>query len=176
MKTLRTFFLVLACLQLTGAALAAPAKEEQKSFQGRWEGAILFEEGRLELAMEARFLRTEDGGWSAILDFPLVGVLGLEVGKTRVVGDHVTLVFDLDDGSGERSISAWLNSSGKTIEGELIQGRTVSPVYLDRRGEPAEEVFPVRVTSLDAPGLTQLRQRFNADLGTVRLLMLLAPS
>lgn len=170
----RCLFTVAASLLLCAAGFAQ-APEEEKGLEGRWQGAILFEEGRIELDMVARFSRAEDGAWTAVLDLPLVGVTNLVVAPD-VKGDRATLVVDLEDGAGTRTINVEVGSDGETLEGEFIQGRQIVPVYLNRRAAPQGKALPVTVTTLPAPGLQELRQRFNADRGSVRLLMLLAPS
>lgn len=162
--------LFLACgLVAAGAGATEPAELE-----GRWEGAILFAEGRTELDMVAVFQHSAEGGWTAVLDMPLVGVRGLEVEKVQTTDDGVDLTFDMDDGMGTRTITAHLVGDD-TIEGQFNQGTQSYPLYLARQDTP-EELEDAEVVELFPPGKEELRRRFNAQRGAVRLVLLLSPS
>lgn len=163
------FLFLVSSLLSAGAGATEPA-----GFAGRWEGAILFEEGRTELDMVAVFERSEEGEWTAVLDMPLVGVRDLEVQEIEVTEHRIDLTFDMEDGGGARRISARLVNED-TIEGHFGQGTQLYPLYLARR-DASEEAQEVEVVELVPPGTEQLRRRFNAQRGAVRLVLLLAPS
>ena len=156
-----------------GLAIAGGAGAEETDPAGRWEGAILFQEGRTELDMVAVFDQTEKDGWTASLSLPLVGVEDLRADKTVVAGDEITLTFDLDDGQGERTIEAKV--AGDAIDGHFEQGDRSYPLHLVRR-EASRQTAAVDVVELPPPGVEALRQQFNADQGMVRLVLLLSPS
>lgn len=163
-------------LTLAASALAAAAAHAAESpIEGRWVGAILFEEGRIELDMVARIDRGDDGGWSAAIDMPLVGVENRPVDSIEVAGAAVTLRFDLGDDGDERVLEGRLDSEGDTLTGTFTQGSRSSPVYLERRAAPSGPAPAVEVTELP-PGLEGLREQFERDRGRVRLLLLLSPS
>lgn len=164
--------LALLALPLTTSLSASVATGS--GFAGRWKGVILFEEGRIELDIVARIAHPTDAGWKAVLDLPLVGVHDLEVDSVKVEGGGLQMKFDLGDGSGERTLDVQLSNDGEHMTGDILQGARVTPVRLKRADSPADaRVVPVEVL---APGTASLQQRFQADHGDVRLLLLLSPS
>mgnify|MGYP006173936073 CR=1 FL=1 len=164
--------LVPAALLLTSWIVPGPARAEE-SFEGRWEGAILFREGQIELDMVARFERLPEGEWRVLLDLPVVGVSDKQVEEVEIEGREVTLRFELDGAA--QVLVGHLAESADTIEGTFQRAdQPASPVYLERRAAP-EERAPVEVVDLGA-GVSGLRERFNQDRGAVRLVLLLSPT
>lgn len=176
MKTTRPRHLGLAvalALALVAPWAAGGDTAEDDGLAGRWAGTILFEEGRVELDMTARFQHHDETGWSAVLDLPLVGVEDLQVDDVQFADGRLAMTFDLGANGGERRITAELADGADEMTGEFHQGAMVKRVLLERAGV-AVAAEPVEVTTL-AAGTGELKQRFLEDQGNVRLLVLLSP-
>lgn len=162
----------LACGGFCALGAAAAEPVEAAGPAGRWKGAILFEEGRTEVDVAVILRRLPDGGWTAVLDLPEVEVEELAVDRVQVAGDRVELRFDLGDGSGERTIAARLHPEGERMEGTFTHGLRTSPLLLERATAATERRAELEVLA----DVAALRERFRADDGKVRLVLLLAPS
>lgn len=158
---------------------------EARSLAGTWIGAILFQEGQIELDMKLE-LRQKDGRWSAVIDLPQVDVEALEVAETQVDGDSFAIRFDIDDGAGLRELKAQRDpapsgAKATAARPDVLHGTFAQtpekqvPLYLER--QPAGGAAPAEARPIDlGAGAAELRARFNQDLGKVRLVLLLSPS
>lgn len=165
--------LVPAALVIIVSLCGPTDARAEDGFEGRWEGAILFREGQIELDMVARFERQQEGEWRVLLDLPVVGVSDKQVEEVEIEGREVTLRFELD--GAPQVLIGHLGESAETIEGTFQRAdQPASPLYLERRAAP-EERAPVEVVDLGA-GVSGLRERFNQDREAVRLVLLLSPT
>lgn len=162
----------LACIVFCALAAAAAEPVAAPDPAGRWTGTILFEEGRTEVDVAAVLRRLPDGRWTAVLHLPEVDVEEVKVDRALVSGDRVELRFDLGDGSGERTIAARLHPEGGRMEGTFTHGLRTSPLLLERATAATERMAELEVLA----DVAALRERFRADDGKVRLVLLLAPS
>lgn len=168
---MQRFSILPNVLWLTILLMASSLCHADTGFEGRWEGAILFKEGQIELDMVAR-LQQSEGSWSAGVDLPAVGVVDHSTNDVRVDGEQIVLRFTVQ--GAEQVLTGNLEENGAVIEGTFQRGdQPASPVYLERREAP-ENREPVEVVDLSGP--LELRQRFNEDQGNVRLILLLSPT
>lgn len=166
----------LFVLSLSHGATSVGQESAYEGLEGRWEGAILVEEGRIEIDVTAHFERRGDDAWVARLSFPTMGVEALEVTPTRFGDGGFLLVFDPGDGSGEKQLAGELDAESGDIEGTFSQGLQKVPFYLERDSAPGAEAGLVEVVELPPPGVEELSTRFDRDRGKVRLLLLLSPT
>lgn len=165
-RALPTFFCLAALLIVPSLCRA------DDGFEGRWEGAILFKEGQIELDMVARLQQQPEGDWKAVVDLPVVGVVDHSTEDVRIEEDRIVLRFTLQ--GAEQTLTGSLDEDGKVIEGTFQRGEQPPvPVYLERRAAP-EDRPDVELLSLSGPA--ELKERFNRDRGNVRLVLLLAPT
>jgi hypothetical protein len=189
-----------ACLLLAGLPLAALAPEAPEDnlpvreivpparLEGLWEGVILYDPAQVELETTIEIARDAQAN--------LVGTIDL---LTHQMKYHPLRDFRLD---GRKAAFTFYRNSERrgpnspfTFEGEISpDGRVLEgmftgfyneekgidrvPFRFERIGEPGDErpepVQPALLTLSPAGG--ELREAFNRDAGSIRLVMLLSPT
>jgi hypothetical protein len=158
--------LVAAACAADGRAAPAPAAA---AFADRWVGAVVMDRARFEVDLEVRLARDPEGGLAGTLRQVVQGVEG-ELEEIAVAGGEIAFVYR--DATGASRFRGTLSAAGDRIEGEMLEGGTAYEFYLARRPEAPVPRPLVALSADDA----ELRERFNADAGKVRLVTLLSPT
>jgi hypothetical protein len=157
-------FLVAGCL---APSLAA----EEASLIGHWEGALILVAAEQEVDVVVDFDQTA-GQVSGQVQFPVTSARAQSVENFRRQGSRVN--FSVHDTSGvESAFEGDLSPDGTSLQGTLKEsGRLMSfTLHKVKVSEPVQEI-PVYKLSVDG---IELKNAFNADVGKVRMLLLLNP-
>lgn len=148
--------------------------EGRVAVEGIWEGAIVYTAAEQEVDFTVHLFLDARGVLAGLVDIPTKPIEGEPLGGLRLDGSNLS--WELVRDSGTFPFSGTVAADGGEIRGTCSdRGRTVD-FWLRRRDPAAPE--PARVSppvlSLAANG-AELKERFNADTGKVRLVMLLSP-
>jgi hypothetical protein len=158
--------LVLACPRAWG--------EDRPDVAGSWEGVVVYAPAELEVEIAVELFQDATGKLAGLIDVPTKPIDDEPLANVRFDGTRVS--WELRRDSGTFPYEGTLSADGKEIRGRSIdRGKTVD-FWLKRRDPGAPERVPVNppLHTLSATG-AELKERFNADAGKVRLVMLLSP-
>lgn len=174
-STMRRTSACLLLLVFAGCSMsmiARPCWAESPGLAGTWDGAIVVEKAAHEMDLVIQLLPKPDGGMVGLISLPLRGVTDYPLLEVKADGSRVAFVYK--DETGPSRFSATLSPDARRLEGEVAEGGRTYPVYFKRRQE-ATAAAASRLVILSPDG-HELRQRFDADAGDVRLVMLLSPT
>jgi hypothetical protein len=162
-------------LILTLAAPGLTAAVQTPGIEGHWEGAIVVREAEIEADMTVDISRGADNALGGKVSVPIQDVHDRPLESVVEKADVVSLVFR--DGAELSIFNGTLSGDGKTIEGDLSEEGHSFKFVLHRQETTAPAAAKVESPALHplAASLVELKQRFNADAGHVRLLLLLSP-
>ncbi|HYN22191.1 MAG TPA: hypothetical protein VE078_14620 [Thermoanaerobaculia bacterium] len=192
-----------ACLLLAGLPLAAltpgapeapqdnlPVREiaSVPRLEGLWEGVILYDPAQVELETTAEIARDAQGNLVGTIDLPTHQMKFHPLRDFRLDGRKAAFTFYR---SSERrgpnspfTFEGEISPDGRVLEGMFTgfyneeKGIDRVPFRFERIGEPGDErpeiVQPALLTLSPAGG--ELREAFNRDAGSIRLVMLLSPT
>lgn len=158
------------------AAAAAPA-----DFSGLWLGAVIYEEAKKELEIVVELAPAADGALAGTIDLPTFRIEYRPLEEVGVDGRAITFLFRHDSETrGAKApflFKGTLGEDGRTITGIFTEFVGEMPFRLERIGDafserPSRETPPV--TPMAAGG-AELRDAFNRDAGSVRMLLMLSP-
>lgn len=159
-------FLCLTCLPAWG--------QSRPAIEGSWEGAVVYTPAELEVEIFLDFFQDSRGILVGLIDIPTKPIEDEPVVNLRVDGSRIS--WELQRDSGTFPYEGTLSADGQEIRGRSVdRGKTVD-FWLKRRDPAAPERVRVNppLHTLSATG-AELKERFNADAGNVRLVMLLSP-
>ncbi|MEA2562153.1 MAG: hypothetical protein QOH06_3657 [Acidobacteriota bacterium] len=162
----RAFALLVLSLLLLPLASWAEG-QQAPSFEGRWAGVVIFQFAETEVDLIFQFDRRPDGTWGGTLTSPIQGMKDRALQKVEVNGSDIAFV----KGPTETFVGK-LSADGSMITGEFTQDGESYPFELERRTGPD----PVPALQPLAADSSELKRRFNADHGKVRLLLLMSPT
>jgi hypothetical protein len=170
-------FILLAFLTVTPAAAEpAAAAAASPGFAGHWEGAIIRTLGRdeIDFTVDLEPPRQAGGVWTGKTSVVLTGVMDRPLDK--VVVDGSTIVFEdvPEKGNGRRHYQGKLSEDGSRIIGDYTRDDKTFPFELERRTssrKPSES----ELTDL-SPDARELKQLFDQEKDTVRVILLLSPT
>lgn len=159
-------FLCLACPPVWS--------QSRSTIEGSWEGAVIYVPAELEVEIYLDFFLDSRGLLAGLIDIPTKPIEDEPVANLRVDGSRVS--WELLRDSGTFPYEGTLSADGQEIRGRSVdRGKTVD-FWLKRRDPAAPERVraepPLHTLSATA---AELRERFNADAGRVRLVLLLSP-
>jgi len=158
------------------AATPAPAAPAQAPINaklaGHWEGAVIRTLGKDETDFTIDLAPQEGGGLSGKMTILMIGMRNKPLDKVTVDGASIT--FEEANEGARRVFQGKLSDDGERISGELQRGDRKTPFELDRR-ERAHAPAESELIDLSADS-RELRQLFDQEKGTVRVLMLLSPT
>ena len=148
--------------------------QSPSSVEGSWEGAVVYVPAELEVDIHVDLFRDSRGVLAGLIDIPTKPIEDEPLANIQLAGDRIS--WELVRDSGTFPYEGTLSADGREIRGRSEdRGKTVE-FWLKRRDPGAPERVRVEppVHSLAATG-AELKERFNADAGKVRLVMLLSP-
>lgn len=148
--------------------------QDRPAVEGSWEGAVVYVPAELEVEIYVDFFQDSRGVLAGLIDIPTKPIEDEPLAKVRFDGSRIS--WELVRDSGTFPYEGTLSADGQEIRGRSTdRGKTVE-FWLKRRDPAAPERVTVHppLQSLAATG-AELKQRFNADAGNVRLVMLLSP-
>lgn len=177
----RSLFLVL-CLGLAGSPVCGQDRPVSldsspsldSSVKGSWEGAVVYAPAELEVDLFVDFFLDARGVLVGLIDIPTKPIEDEPLANLRVDGNRIS--WELQRDSGTFPYEGTLSADGQEIRGRSEdRGKTVD-FWLKRRPAGAPERMAVHppIHALAATG-AELKERFNADAGKVRLVLLLSP-
>jgi hypothetical protein len=169
---MRRGLLCLAAFLICGLAGAAGSSAEDKSIAGTWEGAVVWSPGQVEIDLIIDFAPDGKGGWGGKLAAPTASTEGNVLGSVAVQGRTVS--FEHLERPARGKFKGTLADDGTRIEGDFSPADGSAGTRFElhrRRGNPtaAAEVRPLS-------GPEELRDLFNFDNGSPRLVLLLSPT
>ncbi|HEX4964282.1 MAG TPA: hypothetical protein VF173_25900 [Thermoanaerobaculia bacterium] len=162
--------MVAVLVPLVGVCFAAVLVAQEASMAGHWEGANILVPAEQEVDVVVDFNATA-GQIKGQLKFPVTSDGTHEVEDLHVEGSHVS--FTVHDSAGVISaFDGTLSPDGASLQGTMKESGRVMSFTLHRVKEaPTREVSIHKLVGNGA----ELINAFNADVGNVRMLLLLNP-
>jgi hypothetical protein len=155
--------------------ICSPAwAQNRSSVEGSWEGAVVYVPAELEVDIFVDLFRDARGVLAGLIDIPTKPIEDEPLANIQVAEDRIS--WELQRDSGTFPYEGTLSADGQEIRGRSVdRGKTVE-FWLKRRDPGAPERVRANppVHTLSATG-AELKERFNADAGKVRVVMLLSP-
>ena len=146
----------------------------QSTVEGIWEGVVVYAPAELEVEQAVELFQDARGALAGLIDVPVKPIEDEPLSAVRFDGKRIS--WELRRDTGTFRYEGTLSDDGKEISGQYFERGKTFPFWL-RRTDPAA-VKPARAQpalhTLSATG-GELKERFNADAGKVRLVMLLSP-
>lgn len=158
--------LVVACPPVWG--------QGHPAVEGSWAGAVVYVPAELEVEIYVELFQDARGVLAGLIDIPTKPIEGEPLANLRLDGSRIS--WELQRDSGTFPYEGTLSADGQEIRGRSVdRGKSVE-FWLKRRapGAPERVVVHPPLHTLSATG-AELKERFNADAGKVRLVMLLSP-
>lgn len=150
----------------------APAwAQVRPDVEGTWAGVIVYAPAELEVEIAVELSRDAKGALAGSIDIPTKPIDGEPLSDIFVEGNRIS--WELRRETGSFLFEGTLSADGSRISGRYLERGEFYDFSLQRSGPAAPAVQPA-IHPLSASG-AELRERFNADVGNVRLVMLLSP-
>lgn len=187
-----TFMAPLLAISLFPPPLAAqePVREiaSPPRLEGLWEGVILYDPAQVEMETTVEIARDAQGNWVGTIDVPSQRMQFHPLKDFRFDGRKAAFTFYRNsERRGPNSpftFEGEISPDGRVLEGMFTgwyneeKGNDRVPFRIERIGEPGDErPEPVQASLLSlSPAGEELREAFNRDAGSIRLVMLLSPT
>jgi hypothetical protein len=165
-KTLQLILTLAIGLAIAPAILHA---DVPKSYEGHWEGSVIFKPAANEVAIAVDIFHNSSGGWQGTMTLPLSGVNGKPLKSVQVSGQQIVIQFQ--GVSAVHVYTGTLQPDGDTIKGEHGPDDK-APFELHRKARPSAAAPVVRAL---ADGPADLRAAFTEDDDKVRLVVFVSP-
>lgn len=158
------------------SAGAAGAAEGQARFDvlGSWDGVIVYVPAEQEVEIAIELVQDVMGRLGGLIDIPVKPIDDEPLAALSLAGDQIS--WELRRDSGTFPFKGTLSADGKEIRGRCEDRGKSYEFWLKKRDPAAPAAVPVQppLVSLSPSG-AELKARFEADRGNVRLVMLLSP-
>jgi hypothetical protein len=161
-------------LLVLGFACPPVQGQDRPAVEGSWEGAVVYVPAELEVEIFVDLFKDSRGILAGLIDIPTKPIEDEPLANLRVDGSRIS--WELHRDTGTFPYEGTLSADGQEIRGRSEdRGKSVE-FWLKRRAPGAPERVTVHppLHTLAATG-AELKERFNADAGKVRLVMLLSP-
>lgn len=145
--------------------------EARPAVEGTWAGVIVYAPAELEVEIAVELSRDAKGALAGSIDIPTKPIDGEPLSDVFLEGSQIS--WELRRESGTFLFEGMLSADGNGISGRYFERGEFYDFSLERSGPAAPPVIPP-IHILSATG-AELKERFNADAGSVRLVMLLSP-
>jgi hypothetical protein len=148
--------------------------QARPAVEGTWEGALVYVPAEQEVEIIVDLFQDSRGVLAGLIDVPTKPIEDEPLANVRFDGSRIS--WDLVRDSGTFPYEGTLSADGQEIRGRSNdRGKSVE-FWLKRRDPGAPERVRIEpfLHTLSATG-AELKERFNADAGKVRLVMLLSP-
>lgn len=168
----------IACLGIAAVlwmlyVASAPAwGQGSPGVEGTWRGVILYAPAELEVEIAVRLSKDAQGGLAGSIDIPTKPIDGEPL--SDIFFDGTRISWELRRQTGSFLFDGALSADGKQISGRYFERGEVYDFSLERSDPAAPPPVTPSIHPLSTTG-AELRERFNADAGKVRLVMLLSP-
>ncbi|HXO20080.1 MAG TPA: hypothetical protein VOA87_09170 [Thermoanaerobaculia bacterium] len=165
------------------AAPAAAAGSFAASAEGLWQGLLMYKPAELEVDVIVELAKDAKGAWVGTLDLPNQNLKFHPLENIRIDGSAVYFEFNRFAQKAqvmvETPFTGTLSADGKTISGDFFEGKknhlALTLKKVGEAGTERTEAPRAPVTNL-SDDYHELKARFNADAGKVRLILLLSPT
>lgn len=154
-----------------GLTFAPVLVAQEASLAGHWEGVIVLVAAEQEVDITAVFSQAE-GQLKGQVWFPINGDGAHEVGGLHIEGQRVSFAVH-DAGGVVTAFDGVLSPDRASLQGTMKESGTAVPFSLHRVPAP-EPAHEVSVSKLGSNGV-DLKKIFDADIGNVRMILLLDP-
>lgn len=161
-------------LLLPGLACPVLWAQDRPAVEGSWEGAVVYVPAELEVEIFVDLFQDSRGVLAGLIDIPTKPIEDEPLANLRLDGSRIS--WELQRDSGTFPYEGTLSADGQEIRGRSVDRDKTVEFWLKRRDPGAPERVRVNppVHTLSATG-AELKEKFNADAGKVRLVMLLSP-
>ena len=147
---------------------------DRASVLGSWDGAIVYVPAEQEVEIEIELVEDVMGKLGGLIDIPTKPVEDEPLVAMRLEGDRIS--WQLRRESGTFPFQGTVSADGNEIRGQCEDRGKSYDFWLRKRDPAAPPKAAVHPPLHDlSPSGAELRQRFEADHGNVRLVMLLSP-
>lgn len=166
--------LVLWVLCLLGAPADGQDKRERPAAEGAWKGVIVYVAAEQEVEIAVELFLDARGVPGGLIDIPTKPIEHEPLSNVRFEGNRVS--WELRRQTGTFLYDGTLAADRNEISGRYFERGKTFDFSLKRSDPAAKEPPAVHPTlhTLSATG-AELKERFNADAGKVRLVLLLSP-
>jgi len=171
---METLVILLAFLTATPATPEPKAAAAGPEFAGHWEGAIIRTLGRdeVDFTLDLEPPQQAGGVWTGKMSVVLTGAKDKPLDK--VVVDDSTILFEEAVEKGHRRFQGRLSEDGGRIVGEYTRDDKKFPFELERR---TRSRTPSQGELADlSPDAKELKQMFDQEKDSVRMILLLSPT
>ena len=142
--------------------------------EGSWEGAVVYVPAEQEVEIYIDLFQDARGVLAGLIDIPTKPIEDEPLANLRLDGNRIS--WELHRDTGTFPYEGILSADGQEIRGQSTDRGKTLEFWLKRRDPGAPERVTVQppLHTLSATG-AELKERFNADAGKVRLVMLLSP-
>lgn len=171
---IRTAWRGAVLLLLLGLSCPVLRAQDRPTVEGSWEGAIVYVPAELEVEIFVDLFQDSRGVLAGLIDIPTKPIEDEPLANIRLDGNRIS--WELQRDSGTFPYEGTLSADGQEIRGRSVDRDKTVEFWLKRRDPAAPERVRVNppLQILSATG-AELKERFNADAGKVRLVMLLSP-
>lgn len=157
-----------------GMACSPVWGQDRAAVAGSWEGAVVYVPAELEVDVFVDLFQDSRGVLAGLIDIPTKPIEDEPLANLRVDGNRIS--WELQRDSGTFPYEGTLSADGQEIRGRSVDRDKTVEFWLKRRAPGAPERVAVHppIHTLSAMG-AELKEKFNADAGNVRLVMLLSP-
>lgn len=173
--TIRKSLSGLAALCAFATAFSpAWGQDHRPAVEGSWEGIVVYSPAELEVEIAVELLRDANGKLVGLIDIPTKPIDDEPLSNLKLDGNRIS--WDLVRDSGTFLFEGTLSADGNEIQGRSVDRGKSYDFTLRRRDPSAPERKAIHppLHPLSATG-AELKEKFNADAGNVRLVMLLSP-
>lgn len=159
---------------LLGLACPPVWGQARPAVEGSWEGAVVYVPAEQEVEIYVDLFQDARGVLAGLIDVPTKPIEDEPLANVRFDGSRIS--WELQRDTGTFPYEGTLSADGQEIRGQSTDRGKTLEFWLKRRDPNAPERVVVHppLHTLSATG-AELKERFNADAGKVRLVMLLSP-
>jgi hypothetical protein len=171
---MQRFHGIIIEITMLGFLFVAVPVVGQSLLIGHWQGVTLIQPAKFEVGIETDFFQAPSGALAGRLSFTTNGDYDRPVHSLSIEGRKVR--FGVTDDQGVlSSFEGWLSEDGESITGDLEEQGGHYLFTLQRVAREGAPQIQRRLLSL-SPNGAELKELFNRDPSSIRLLVILSAS